>query len=209
MIAECCAKRAPACVLLYSIIGLMKKSPLSQEEIKIKDLQKQVKKLQTKISSKAETEARDDFVNVKVKKSQASFKRVKNPGQIDSGRGEFFLQLDITALQKTVFIPLSVASGKKPTGFIYQIEGTSEGEIETTNISCDGMGVTKVTLGTLLYAKISHGGMGSFKLVIDTKGRVSKEYRVVINRINYKLDPSDTRYKRLDVGLSTKLLKFL
>lgn len=37
---------------------------------------------------------------------------------------------------------------------------------------------------------------------------MGKEYKVIVMRINYKLDPSDARYKKFDTGIETKPLKF-
>lgn len=163
--------------------------------------------LQSKDSQKLPTS--DEFLKVKVEKTQARFKRIKVPREKDIGHGEFFLLLDITALKDYVYIPISIASGKKATGFIYQIEGTAEGKILTTDLTCRGEGVTKITLGTLLYAKIPTGTAASFRMLIEIRGGISKEYKIVINRINYKLNPSDARYKRLDVEIGTKGVKFL
>lgn len=150
----------------------------------------------------------DEFVKIKVQKLQAGFKRIKVPGEKDIGHGEFFLLLDITALKEDIYIPISIASGKKTTGFIYQIEGTGEGKIYETELSARGEGVTKITLGTLLYAKVPVGVTANFRLFIETKGAISKEYRVNINRLNYKLDPSDARYKKLDLKINTKAVNF-
>lgn len=163
--------------------------------------------LKVKESQKLPTS--DEFLKVKVQKSQARFKRIKTPGEDDIGHGEYFLLLDITALKEDVYIPISIASGKKATGFIYQIEGTAEGKIFTTDLTCRGEGITKITLGTLLYAKIPVGMTASFRMQIEIRGGISKEYKIVINRINYKLNPSDARYKRLDVAIGTKEIKFL
>ncbi len=130
----------------------------------------------------------------------------------DSGRavhhGQFTLYLDAIALQETIYIPLSIASGKKPTGFVYQIEGTGQGLISTTDISCKGEGITQVTLGTLLYVKIPMGKTATFKIFVDMKGSANKTYKVILNRINYKLDPSDARYKKYDAQIATKPLTF-
>lgn len=144
----------------------------------------------------------------KGKESKAFFVKERD----DSGRtkphGQFTLQLDIIALQQTIYIPTSLASGKKPTGFVYQIEGTAPGMISTTDISCKGEGIAQVTLGTLLYTKIPQGKTASFRIYVDIEGSLNKTYKVVINRINYKLDPSDARYKKFDVDIATKELKF-
>jgi hypothetical protein len=165
--------------------------------------------MKSKLADKQLTVSGDAFITVKVQKSQSRFKRIKNPGEKDTGQGDFFLLLDITATNEAVYIPLSIASGKKIVGFIYHIEGTGEGTIYTTDISCSGDGVTKITLGTLLYAKIPAGHTASFRLSIKIMGKTSKEYRVAINQISYKLDPSDARYKKLDTDISTKSVKFI
>lgn len=124
------------------------------------------------------------------------------------GQGQFDLSLDVTCLQEAVYIPLSLASGKKSTGFIYQIEGTAEGAISTADIVCHGEGVTQITLGTLRYVKIPTGKTADFRFTFLIEGDYGKEYKIVINRINYKLDPRDARYKKFDVAFETKTLEF-
>jgi hypothetical protein len=124
------------------------------------------------------------------------------------GQGQFNLSLNIIGLTETVYIPLSLASGKKPTGFIYQIEGTAEGAISTAKISCQGEGITQITLGTLRYVKIPRGKTANFEMIFHIEGDYGREYKIVINRINYKLTPSDARYKKLDVAFQTKTLEF-
>ncbi len=148
------------------------------------------------------------FLKVRVQKSQARFKRIRDPKGPDSGVGEFFLLLDITALEETVCIPISIASGKKPTGFVYQIEGTAEGSISTTDISCKGDGVTQITLGTILYAKIPKGKTATFRILVEMRGKVGKSYTIAINRINYKFDPSDARYEKYQNEIRTKAFAF-
>ncbi|MBC7836629.1 hypothetical protein H7X87_02515 [Acetobacteraceae bacterium] len=145
----------------------------------------------------------------KVAKSQAYFEeKIRTSGGRTIGHGEFILDLDIIALQEAIYIPLSFASGKKATGFVYQIEGTVEGIISTAKISCRGEGITQVVLGTLLYVKIPTGKTASFHIIVDIKGGLGKEYKIVINRINYKLNPSEARYKKFDAAISTKTLQF-
>jgi len=154
-------------------------------------------------------EANESYVpKISLLKSDVHFKRIKIPGQKDIGHGEYFLLLDVVAGTHDLYIPLSLASGKKPTGFIYHIEGNAEADINTTGIKCKGDGVTNITLGTLLYAKIPAGKKAEIRLLIEIRGGISKEYKVVINRINYKLDLSELRYRRLDVDISSKLLRF-
>jgi hypothetical protein len=150
----------------------------------------------------------DEHINIRVQKSQARFKRVQNSKGADQGVGEFFLALDITAMKETVLIPLSIASGKKPTGFVYHIEGTAEGKIVTTHISCRGDGVTQITLGTLLYCKIPVGKRATFRIQNEIKGKIGKSYKIVINRINYKLDPNVARYKQFISEINSDTLSF-
>lgn len=187
----------------------MKDSPMKLEEQAIDELQKRLTEMQSKFKKKQTAGSGDPFINVKVQKSQARFRRIKDSEGKDIGQGEFFLLLDITAPKETIYIPISVASGKKAVGFIYHIEGTAEGTIQTTDISCKGEGITKITLGTLLYAKIPALKTASFRVFIEMRGKTSKEYKVAINRINYKLDPSDARYQRLDLEIGTESVKFL
>ncbi len=147
-------------------------------------------------------------IQVRVQKRQARFKRIRLPKVSDVGVGEFFLLIDITATQEDVYIPLSIASGKKPTGFVYQIEGTAEGQISSTDISCGGKSITDITLGTLRYCKIPKGMTATFRILIEVKGKIGKEYTIVINRIHYKHDPSDARYVKFLEEIRTTVLKF-
>ncbi len=187
----------------------MKKEPIKLEEQAIDELQKRLTEMRSKFTKKQSSGIGDSHLTVKVPKSQARFRKIKDAEGNDIGQGEFFLLLDITASKETVYIPLSVASGKKAVGFIYHIEGTAAGEIHSTNITCTGDGITKITLGTLLYAKIPATKTASFRISIEMRGKTSKEYKVAINRINYKLDPSDARYQRLDLEVATDSVKFL
>lgn len=150
----------------------------------------------------------DEYISVRVEKSQARFKRIKKPEGADVGIGYYFLILDVTAHKGTVHVPLSIVSGKKTTGFIYQIEGTGTGSLSTAEVKVQGEGVTQVTLGTLLYAKIPEGKTGSFRVQVGIRGKIGKEYIVIIHQINYKLSPTDARYKKLVGGVSSRALEF-
>ena len=150
----------------------------------------------------------DGHVFFKVKESKAFFVKERDTAGKIVSHGQFTLYLDIIALQQTLYIPTSLASGKKPTGFVYQIEGTAPGQIHTTEVTCKGDGIAQVTLGTLLYTKVPQGKTASFKIFVDMKGSLNKTYKVIINRINYKLDPSDARYKKFDVEISSKPVTF-
>jgi hypothetical protein len=149
-----------------------------------------------------------DALKVRIQKSQARYTRVRDPKGPDAGIGEFFLLLDITAVHKTLYIPISIASGKKPTGFIYHIEGTAAGAISTTDISCSGAGVQQITLGTIRYAKIPAGKTATFRIQVEMAGKVGKAYSIVINTINYKFDPSDARYAKYQEPIASKTATF-
>lgn len=147
-------------------------------------------------------------LEVRVQKSQGRHKRIRDPQGPDSGIGEFFLLVDVTAQEKTAYIPISIASGKKPTGFVYQIEGTAPGAISTTDISCSGTGVTQITSGTILYAKIPKGKTATFRVLVEMRGKAGKEYTILIERINYKFDPGDARYQKFEEEIRSKTLVF-
>lgn len=149
----------------------------------------------------------EESIEVRVQKTQARFKRVRNPKGRDSGIGDFFLLIEVTARQADVYIPLSIASGKKVTGFVYQIEGTAAGTISTASISVKGEGVTQVTLGTILYSKIPKGKTATFRILIEIEGRAEQSYKVVIGRIHYKHNPNDARYQRFLGEISSKTVQ--
>lgn len=161
-------------------------------------------------SNLGEQDANDGSIKVELESTGSRFNkpRVSDAANKDVGSGKFFLSLNVTALTSSVYVPISIASGKKTVGFIYQIEGTAAGEISSTEITCSGDEVTKLTVGTLLFAKIPVGKTAGFRMEIDINGQLKKEYRIIVNQVSYKLDPKDTRYKKLDVELGTKWLKF-
>lgn len=174
----------------------------------LKELTSQLKTLQTDLAIANKAEGINSYIDVKLKETQARFKKVVVKDTDDKASGEFFMKIDITAKTADIFIPISIASGKKPTGFIYQIEGTAEGSIATTDIKCWGEGVTNVTLGTLLYAKIPKGTTASFRIQATIRGKFGKTYKIVINRINYKLAISDARYQQYLKPIVSDSVKF-
>lgn len=108
----------------------------------------------------------------------------------------FFMAIDVAAEQVAVFIPLSIASGKKVAGFMYQIEGTAEGTIETAEVEVQGKGVSQITVGTLLYAKIPAGVTATFRVLARVRGNAGKVYKIVVTRLNYKFAVTDARYQQ-------------
>ncbi len=147
-------------------------------------------------------------MKVRLKKSQGRFKRIRDPQGPDHAIGYYTLHLDITAKEQTIFVPASIASGKKPAGFVYQIEGTAIGKIVTTSIASRGTNVTQITSGTITYSKIPAGQTATFDIQIEIKCSVGKIYKIIINTINYKFDPSDARYQKYETPITTRPLRF-
>lgn len=150
----------------------------------------------------------NESLRIHVQKTQESFEVVHDNEFPRLAVGTFFFVIDITALGNDLYVPTSVASGKKPAGFIYQIEGTAAGSIVTTDIKCVGEGITQIVLGTIQYTKIPAGMTATFRIRVEMKGRLSEEYRVYITQIHYKLDPADARYEKSVEEISSDTLRF-
>jgi hypothetical protein len=163
---------------------------------RLKELNTQIKTLQAELVQANKLEGKDPYIEVRVKKNQARFLRIKKKGTEDKAVGKFYMEVDITAQQQEILVPVSIASGKKTAGFMYQIEGTAEGNIDTANVRVRGAGVSQVTVGTLLYAKIPAGKTASFEIRADVRGAFAKKYKIVFTRLNYKLQLSDVRYQQ-------------
>jgi hypothetical protein len=174
----------------------------------LKGLNAELKKLQAQLAEANKVEGKDPYIGVKVGKSQARFERVKQKGVEDKAVGKFYIEIDITAKDSDVYVPLSVASGKKVAGFMYQIEGTAEGTIVTTDIKVRGEGLSQITVGTLLYAKVPAIKTGSFQIQAEIRGGFGKTYKIVFTRLNYKLQLADTRYQQYLKAIPSKSVKF-
>ena len=168
----------------------------AQNKKLLKELNAQLRELHAQLVKVNELEGKNPYIDVKVKKNQAHFQKITKKGEEDKAIGKFFIEVDITAKQQDVFIPVSVASGKKAAGFMYQIEGTAPGSIATTDIKTRGEGVSHVTLGTLLYAKIPMGKTATFLIYATIRGKFGKRYKIVFARLNYKLHLTDARYEQ-------------
>lgn len=173
----------------------MAKTPADNKKL-IKDLQAQLKVLQEKLVQINKLEGKDAYIEVKVKKNQARFEKKKQKGVEDKVAAKFYIEIDITAKTEVVFMPISIASGKKTAGFMYQIEGTAEGSIAAADIKVRGEGVSQVTVGTLHYAKIGVGKTATFEIRSNIKGQSGKVYKIVFTRLNYKLNLSEARYQQ-------------
>ncbi len=162
----------------------------------IKGLNVELKTLQEKLIQAHKLEGVDAYIEVQVKTNQAHFKKIKQKDAEDTAQGKFYIEIAITSKQQDVFIPLSIASGKKVAGFMYQIEGTAPGSIATAEVKVRGDGVTQVTLGTLLFAKIPTSKTALFQIQATTRGKFNKSYKIVFTRLNYKLLLTDARYQQ-------------
>lgn len=152
------------------------------------------------------TESQD--LVVKVREIKESTRRVSNPDGPDPVIGKFWFTLNVTAVARDLYIPVSISSGKKPTGFSYLIEGTIPGSIKTTDIFCKGEGITQITHGTIIYAKVPTGFTATFAIRIEMRGTIGKSYRTVLYQIQYKFSPMDTRYQKLPLDIKGKMEKF-
>jgi hypothetical protein len=168
-----------------------------------------LKSLQSELTEAKKREGIDAYVSVKVKDRQARFERTRNPDGRDKAVGRFQLFIDITAKQVSVLVPLSVASSKSVSGFMYHIEGTAEASIATADVSARGQGLTQVGIGTLQFAKIAPGHTATFRVDITIRGKIGKKYQIVINRINYKLALTDARYQQYLKPVVSKGLRFV
>lgn len=182
---------------------------LSAEEKKqLKALNTQIKDLEGKLVQAKKREGIDPYLEVKVKKNQARFERVKKKGVPDKALGHFFLRIDVLAEQTDIYVPLSIASGKKVAGVMYQIEGTDTGAIERASLEVRGEGVSQITVGTLIFAKVPKGKVGSFEVRATIRGSFGKTYKLVFTRLNYKLALSDMRYQQYLKEIHSEAVKF-
>ncbi len=175
---------------------------------RLKELTAELKQLQAELNEANRREGKDLYIEVKVRKNQGNFRRIKQKGVEDKAIGKFYLEIDITAKQEIVFIPISIASGKKVAGFMYQVEGTAEGSLASSDISVRGDGVTQVTLGTLRYAKLAPDTTATFQIKAAIRGHFGKVYKLVFTRLNYKRALTDVRYEQYLKEISSANVKF-
>lgn len=172
----------------------MPKPPTTNKRV-LKELNTELKNLQAELAAVNKAAGIDDHITVKITTNQAHFERTKTRAGESRNHGVFYIQVDITTKSDTVFIPLSIASGKKPTGFLYQIEGTAAGAIGTATIKCRGEGITEITVGTIQFAKIPTGSTATFTIQITIEGKRAKIYNINLTKINYKLSLTVARYQ--------------
>jgi hypothetical protein len=159
-------------------------------------LQAELRRLQAALSEALKKEGKDQNIEVKVQKNQARSDVVKQKVGEDKKLAKFYLEILLTAKGGDVYVPISVASGKKTAGFMYRIEGTAIGSIVETSVKVRGEKISHVTLGTLLYAKIPAGKTALFQIQATTRGKSRETYGIVLFRLNYKLELNAQRYQQ-------------
>jgi hypothetical protein len=180
----------------------------AEEKKRIKELTTKIKELETQLVKTKKVEGIDPYVEVKVRKNQGRFERVKKKGAEDKAFGHFFLRVDVLAEEADIFIPLSIATGKNVAGMMYQIEGTDTASPERASLEVRGEGVSQVTIGTLVFAKVPKGSTGSFEVRVLIRGSFGKTYTLVFTRLNYKLQLSDARYQQYLKEIRSETVKF-
>ncbi len=178
------------------------------EQATLKNLKQQLTTLESNLLTAKRKEGIDDNLTIKVKKNKANYSKTKRDGAKDTVEGTFFILLTITAKANTIYVPISMASGKKQAGFMYQIEGTDTGAIGRASVDSRGEGVKEVTVGTIVYAMIPPKTTAEFRINVTIGGRVGQTYNIVINRINYKLSLDDTRYQQYLKPIVSDSVKF-
>jgi hypothetical protein len=147
----------------------------------------------------------------RVVRTQSHFYKNKLPKLSEyegKGLGVFFLLFEITAGPQALHIPISIASGRKSAGFLYLVEGGSEGVSTAVIQAKGGKGVTTVTSGSVVYTKIPSGMTASFIVNAEIIGLLRENYKIVVSTISYKTSPNDFRYKKFQTALSTSDLPF-
>ena len=187
-------------------MGMKKLS--AEEKKRIKELTTQIKSLETKLTQAKKLEGIDPYIEVKVKMNQARFQRVKKKEAPDRALGHFFLRFEVLAEQADIFVPLSIATGKKVSGLMYQIEGTDTASPVEASLDVRGEGVKQVTVGTLVFAKVPKGKTGVFEVRATIQGSVGKTYSLVFTRLNYKLALTEARYQQYLKEIRSKSVKF-
>ncbi len=172
-----------------------------------------IKKLTQQLEVLQERQAKlvmdtETSMTVVVKKNKAHFKRVRANKDTASVLGSYLLYVSITAKTNEIFVPLSIASGKKTAGFMYYIEGTAPSSVASAEVEVGGEGVLVVTIGTIRYVKIPPGKSATFVLKVVVRGRYGEVYKIIISKIHYKLFLHEVRYRLFEKTLPSVLLKF-
>ncbi len=185
----------------------MKRLSPSERAI-ISDMKTKLKILEHDLLLAKKREGIDDYLTVRVVGTKFHFTRTKIEAGPDKAVGEFRIVLELTAKQAALYVPLSIASGKTVAGIMYQIEGTGESTVANAGVEIRTRGLTQISVGTLRYLVIPKGKTAELELVVTVRGKVGKNYRIVLNRLNYKLATADVRYQQYLKPLGSKSMRF-
>ena len=185
------------------------KKPTAAERQQLKALRDRVTQLQKDLVVAKRVEGIDPYLGVKVGGTKLKFTRTSVEEGPDKAVGEFRLSLTLAAKQTPLYIPLSVASGKTVAGFMYQIEGNGESSVVSGSVEVVTRGLTQVSVGTLKYLVVPGGKTAEVVLVVTVRGKVGRTYRIVVNRLNYKLATADPRYQQYLKPIGSKSMRFV
>ncbi len=171
-------------------------------------LKAELRRLESALAQAREREGGDSSITVGIKKNQGRFERVRHKESADTAMGKYYLEIAVTAPHADVYIPISIASGKRVAGFMYQIEGTAASSLVSAQVEVRGEAVSQITLGTVRYAKIPQGKAALFRVQVVVRGKFGNKYTVVCTRINYKLDLNTLRYEQYLRSLRSETITF-
>jgi hypothetical protein len=179
------------------------------ERTALSGMKSKLKSLQADLVEAKKREGIDEYLSVRLTGTKFRFTRTKVEDGPDKAVGEFRIILELTTKRAPISIPLSIASGKTVAGFMYQIEGTGESSIASASVSLRTRGLTQTSIGTLRYATLPAGQKSELELTVTVRGKVGRQYQIVLNRINYKLTPADPRYQQYLKPLASKSQRFV
>lgn len=150
-------------------------------------------------------------LSLRVVRTQAHFYETKLPRQSEykgKGLGVYFLLFEVTSGIEALYIPISIATGRKSAGFLYVTEGDGKGATTVALTSEGGREVTTITSGSVVYTRIPAGKTAMFRINGEVIGTKEEVYRILITTVSYKVNPNDFRYKKFYTELSTEKLFF-
>ncbi len=147
-----------------------------------------------------------ELIRTTVEDTDASVSRRGGASHKELPIGKYALQLTVSATKETLYIPASIGSGRVSTGFVYHIEGTEKGTSEA-KITCRGEGIATITSGSISFWKLPVGKTALIKIYVQVTGSRRGRYKIVVSRINFKLNPNDQRYTRFLTEIGSKTVE--
>jgi hypothetical protein len=175
----------------------------------LNSLLQQVQVLQQQMAALQENKedgVKEETLRVIPGKIYESYSKRFYPGIGGIREGRYNISFQVIAGEDALYIPVSFGSGTT-TGFVYEIE--SSGKATTTStITCKGAEIKTSTIGSLSFCKIPAGKTADVKVIAKIVGEQDEDYRIIINRINYKTDPNKLKYSAFKTNLSTGVVEF-